>query len=82
MIAVLEATDEVFNDVPDIKRQNTQFKLLPKVDAFVINQNGTRIGLPNQNKGKQGHAINPQRCKMHYKHDRWFYILITRKKGK
>jgi len=53
----LDSADNVFNTVPDVEGQNTQFGLLPQMDALMVKQHRAGLGLAHQNERKQGHPV-------------------------
>lgn len=68
MIPVLHPPNQVFDDIPEVKRKNPQFKLLPEVNTFVVEQGRAGVPMPDKNKGEQRHAIRPQRSNMNNEH--------------
>ena len=68
MMPVLNSTDQVFNDIPEVKQDNPQFELLPQMNTFVVEQGRAGMRMPDQNKREQSHAIRPQRSNMNDEH--------------
>lgn len=60
MVAVLNPTDAIFGDVPQVKGKNAQFGLLAQVNPLVVDEGRAGVGLPNQNERKQRHAVGTQ----------------------
>ncbi len=58
-----ESQNQILRQVPDVKRQNQHFQLLPQMNLFVVEQPFVVciVLVLNEHKGKQRHAMHPQK---------------------
>lgn len=52
---------QVFNEVPEVKRENAHFQLLPEVDPFVVQEDRTVVTVFGQDERKKRYSFYPQK---------------------
>lgn len=61
MISVLDQSDKIFDQIPDVKDDDTHLQLLSDMDAFVIDKKWTRRFSLYKNEWKQCNAFDPKK---------------------
>ncbi len=60
VILVMQISDKIFHEVPDVKKQKPHFELLPQVNAFMVKELFLRPFIFHKNKRIKRHPRHPQ----------------------